>query len=75
MSSLKGRKQVGEAFGAYQVNFETVYHMNGQQTVELRGDQASGTRATEYVKVAEQPELEQVTVVPLAQCFFRVTAR
>jgi hypothetical protein len=42
VSSLKGRKQIGETFSAYLANFETVYHMNGQQTVELQDDQASG---------------------------------
>jgi hypothetical protein len=31
------------AFGAFLANFETVYHFNGQQTVTLDGDRASGT--------------------------------
>lgn len=35
--ALKGRQQIGKAFVAYLASFETVYHMNGQQTVELRG--------------------------------------
>ena len=42
VSSFKGRKQIGEAFSAYLALFDTVYHMNGQQTVELAGDRASG---------------------------------
>ena len=42
ISSLKGRKQIGETFGAFLNNFETVYHINGQQTVTLNGDKASG---------------------------------
>lgn len=42
VSSLKGRKQIGDTFGAYLANFETVYHINGQQTVELHGDRATG---------------------------------
>ena len=42
-SSLRGRRQIGDAFGAYLANFETVYHLNGQQTIELRGDRATGT--------------------------------
>ena len=42
-SSFRGRRQIGDAFGAYLANFETVYHLNGQQTVELRGDRATGT--------------------------------
>ncbi|ANQ25147.1 bile acid 7-alpha-dehydratase [Vibrio natriegens] len=42
-SSLKGRKQIGETFSAFLSNFDTVYHINGQQTVEISGDTASGT--------------------------------
>jgi len=42
VSSFKGRKQIGDAFAAYLALFDTVYHMNGQQTVELHGDRASG---------------------------------
>ena len=40
--ALTGRKQIGDAFTAYLNNFETVYHINGQQTVTINGDQASG---------------------------------
>ncbi len=39
---LNGRKQIGEAFENFLNNFETVYHINGQQTVTLYGDKASG---------------------------------
>jgi hypothetical protein len=42
VSSLKGRKQIGEAFAAFLNNFETVYHINGQQTVTLNGNKATG---------------------------------
>ena len=42
VSSLKGRKQIGETFGAFLDNFETVYHINAQQTVTLNGDKATG---------------------------------
>jgi hypothetical protein len=40
---LSGRDQIGGAFGAFLQNFETVYHLNGQQTVDIKGDKASGT--------------------------------
>ena len=43
VSSLKGRKQIGKSFSDYLALFDTVYHMNGQQTVELHGDRATGT--------------------------------
>jgi hypothetical protein len=42
VSSLAGRKQIGEVFGAYLAKFETVYHLSGQQTVQLHGDKATG---------------------------------
>jgi hypothetical protein len=42
-SSLKGTKQIGEAFEAFLSNFETVYHINGQHVVEINGDKAEGT--------------------------------
>jgi ketosteroid isomerase-like protein len=42
VSSLKGRQQLAEAFGGFLAQFDTVYHQNGQQTVELDGDQATG---------------------------------
>jgi len=45
---LTGRKQIGDAFGGFLGNFETVYHLNGQQTLHLQGDQA---RATSYCLV------------------------
>jgi ketosteroid isomerase-like protein len=42
VSSLKGRQQLAEAFGGFLAQFDTVYHQNGQQTVELDGDRATG---------------------------------
>lgn len=43
VSRLEGRLQIGEAFGRFLSNFKTVYHMNGQQTVTINGDTATGT--------------------------------
>lgn len=43
ISSLKGRHQIGAAFDTFLKQFEIVYHINGQQTVKLNGDQATGT--------------------------------
>jgi hypothetical protein len=42
VSSLKGWKQIGDAFANFLARFETVYHINGQQTINLNGDIASG---------------------------------
>jgi len=42
VSNLKGRKAMEEAFGAFLKNFDIVYHFNGQQTLTIDGDKASG---------------------------------
>ncbi len=42
VTKLKGRKETENAFGNFLKNFETVYHFNGQQTVKINGDKASG---------------------------------
>lgn len=43
VSSLQGREAIGQAFGTFLAQFTTVYHLNGQHTVELHGDRATGT--------------------------------
>jgi hypothetical protein len=42
ISVLAGRKQIGDAFSYFLSQFEVVYHLNGQQTLTLQGDKASG---------------------------------
>ena len=42
ISTLKGRTQIGETFANFLNTFETVYHINGQFTLTLNGDKASG---------------------------------
>lgn len=39
---LIGRKQIGETFAGFLSLFETVYHLNGQQTVSINGNSATG---------------------------------
>ena len=39
---LKGRDQMERTFGPFLNTFQTVYHFNGQQTLTLDGDKASG---------------------------------
>lgn len=39
---LIGRKQIGETFAGVLSLFETVYHLNGQQTVSINGNSATG---------------------------------
>ena len=42
VSTLKGRKQLRDAFANFLNLFEVVYHINGQQTIAINGDKASG---------------------------------
>jgi hypothetical protein len=41
-SKLEGRKQIDDVFGSFLANFKTVYHMNGQHTVTIEGEKATG---------------------------------
>jgi hypothetical protein len=51
-SSLKGREQIGQRFAEYLANFNAVYHHSGQQTVDIRGDRATGVSYCFVVLVA-----------------------
>ncbi len=53
-TTLTGRKQIGDAFTAFLGTFETVYHINGQQTVTLNGDKASGISYCQVTLVGSQ---------------------
>ena len=38
----KGREEIGKAFAGFLALFDVVYHLNGQQTVDIDGDTATG---------------------------------
>ena len=38
----KGKKDIEKSFADYLALFDVVYHLNGQQTVEIDGDKATG---------------------------------
>ena len=38
----KGKKEIEKSFSDYLALFDIVYHLNGQQTVEINGDNATG---------------------------------
>ena len=38
----KGKKEIEKTFADYLSLFQIVYHLNGQQTVEIKGDNATG---------------------------------
>lgn len=52
-SSLKGRNQLKEAFTAFLSNFHIVYHQNGQQTIDLRGNEATAISYCRVILVGE----------------------
>ena len=53
-SHLKGRKELAERFKAFLDQFITVYHINGQQTVKIDGNNATGIAYAQVVLVSEQ---------------------
>ena len=53
-SHLKGRKELADRFKAFLDRFTTVYHINGQQTVRINGDKATGIAYAQVVLVSEK---------------------
>lgn len=52
VTELKGRKQIAEVFGNFLAKQETIYHINGQQTVTLNGDHATGISYCQVAMIA-----------------------
>ena len=38
----KGKEEISKAFSSFLALFDIVYHLNGQQTVDIKGDTATG---------------------------------
>lgn len=53
-SKLTGKEEIGNAFSGFLSLFETVYHINGQQTVDISGDKATGISYCLVVLIGEQ---------------------
>lgn len=54
-SQLKGREQLKQAFSGFLANFHTVYHQNGQQTInELTKNTAKATSYCRVILVGDQ---------------------
>ncbi len=54
-SNLKGRKELKDRFSAFLDNFQTVYHQNGQQTIdELTSNSAKATSYCLIILVGKQ---------------------
>jgi len=60
---LKGREQLKQAFSGFLANFHTVYHQNGQQTINLQGDKAEATNYCRVILVGKQNDKEMKTTL------------
>src|SRR5919199_6758533 len=60
---LKGRLQLQQAFSNFLANFHTVYHQNGQQTINLQGDKAEATSYCRVILVGKQGEKQMKTTL------------
>ena len=59
--TLKGREQIAEVFGNFLNSMETVYHINGQQTVELNGNNATGVSYCRVTLIGEEHGKKMIT--------------
>lgn len=59
--SLVGRENIGNAFGSYLALFDTVYHINGQQTVSIDGDTVTGTAYCQVVLIGDENGKKMMT--------------
>ncbi len=62
-SPLKGREQLKNAFSAFLSNFHTVYHQNGQQTIDLQGNKAEAVNYCRVILIGKQNEKEMKTTL------------
>lgn len=62
-SYLSGREQLKEVFSGFLANFHTVYHQNGQQTIDLHGDTADATSYCRVILVGEQDGKQMKTTL------------
>ena len=62
-SPLKGREQLKKAFSGFLSNFHTVYHQNGQQTINLQGDKAEAISYCRVILVGKQNDKETKTTL------------
>lgn len=67
-SSIKGREELARRFRAFLDRFDTVYHMNGQQTVDIHGDTATGTAYCLVVLVGEENGRQTMTTHGVRYC-------
>lgn len=59
--TLKGREQIAEVFGNFLNSLETVYHINGQQTLELNGNNATGVSYCQVTLIGDENGKKMIT--------------
>lgn len=60
---LKGREQLKQAFSGFLSNFHTVYHQNGQQTIQLNEGKAECVNYCRVILIGKQAEKETKTTL------------
>lgn len=60
ISTLQGKKQIGEGFGNFLALFDTVYHINGQQVVTVDGDKGTGVSYCQVVLIGKDDKGQRV---------------
>ena len=63
VTKLTGRKEMEDAFGRFLNLFEIVYHINGQQTVTLNGDRATGVSYCMVTLVGTENGKKMITAI------------
>lgn len=63
VTSLTGRKQIGETFASFLNKFETVYHINGQQVVNINGENATGISYCFVTLIGDENEKKMKTTM------------
>ena len=61
VSTLKGKKEIGDAFRNFLGLFSTVFHQNGQQTLEINGNSAKGIAYCTVVLIGEVDGIKSMT--------------
>lgn len=62
-AQMTGREEIAQVFSGFLANFETVYHLNGQMTVDIDGDQATADHYCLVVLTAGQAQGQPVKTI------------
>ena len=59
--TYNGRKEIEDGFTVFIKNYETVYHINGPQTVKINGDKATAISYCSLTLIGEEDGKEMKT--------------